>query len=106
VKILKAGTVVAWVPLGEASACLADWHEQQRFGAGARPCSQASTRPGAHHGPRPLCASSISSSWGKELLALRLAAGTGRDPQMTGWQAIRSRSVNCTGPAAPAAVLR
>jgi hypothetical protein len=54
----------------------------------------------------PLCASSAQSPLTRELRALRLTAGTVRDdPQVTRWQAVRTRPVDCAG-AVPSAGLR
>lgn len=100
--MLKAYPVVARVIPGGVSACLADWRKQ-RFIGDARSRSHAPACPGTYYGPRPLCASSVPASLGKEPLPLRLTTGAVRDPQTTGWQALLSRFVYCADRATPVA---
>ncbi len=95
---MKADTAVA----GQEGAHLAGWRKQRYIG-GARLCLQVLTCAEARHGTGQLYASQTQFPSSRELPVPRPTAGTARDPRITGWQMVRTRSVNCTRPAAPAA---
>lgn len=99
-KTVKAGRVVARALWGKEGAHLAGRHVQCFIG-GARLSLQVLAYPGAPRGTRPLYGSSRQSPFSRERSAWWATVGTTRDPQMTGCQAVRTRSVDCS--LAPAA---
>ena len=102
--IQKVGSVVADALGTEEGAYLADRHEQCFTGGVRRP--RIPTCPNAPRGGGPLCASSTQSPLSRELPALRLTTGTARDPEVTRWQAVRTRPADYACPAAPTANFR
>ena len=98
--IQKVGSVAAEA-LGTEEA---DRREQCFIGGVRRlripPC------PNAPRGGEPLCASSTQSPLSRKLPAPRLTAGTARDPEVTRWQAVRTRPADYACPAAPTANFR
>jgi hypothetical protein len=99
---VKADTAVAGALPVREGALLTGWRKQRYIG-GARLCLQVPACPGACHGTKQLYASSTKFPLSGELPVPRPTAGTARDPQITGWQTVRTRSVDCTRPAAAAA---
>jgi hypothetical protein len=92
---MKADSVAAGALWAEEGTRVAGMHEQ-RFIGGYRLCLQIPADPDACRGTR-------QSPLSRELPAWRPTAGTARDHNTTGWQAVLTRSVNCACPAAPAA---
>lgn len=103
--IQKVGSVAAGALGTEEGAYLAGRREQCFIG-GVRWRLRIPACPNVPRGGRPLSASSTQSPLSRELPVLRLTTGIARDPQVTRWQAVRTRSVDCAYPAAPTADLR
>lgn len=78
---------------------------EQRFGGGRRLCPQGPAYLDACRGTRPLYGSSRQSPLSRELPTWRPTAGTVRDHNTAGRQAVLTRSAGCVCPAASAANL-
>lgn len=102
---MKADTAVAG-PLRVREGAPSAGGRKPRYTGGARLCLQVPTCPDACHGPRQLYASSTQFPLSRKLPVPRPTAGTARDPQITGWQTVRTRFADCTRPAAAPAKLR